>query len=72
MFLRSSLVDVPLAYKIKNVVSTCSGVPSSVFREYGAEVKTILCNWCRRGITAQRTGQCSGERFVHTHVVEQL
>ena len=30
MFLRSSLVDVPLAYKIKNVVSKCSGVPSSV------------------------------------------
>ena len=30
MFLRSLLVDVHLAYKIKNVVSKCSGVPSSV------------------------------------------
>ena len=30
MFSRSSLVDVHLAYKIKNVVSKCSGVPSSV------------------------------------------
>ena len=30
MFLRSPLVDVPLAYKIKNVVSKCSGVPSSI------------------------------------------
>ena len=30
MFSRSSLVDVHLAYKIKNVVSQCSGVPSSV------------------------------------------
>ena len=34
MFSRWSLVDVHLAYKIKNVVSKCSGVPSSVFREY--------------------------------------
>ena len=30
MFSRSSLVDVHLAYKITNVVSKCSGVPSSV------------------------------------------
>ena len=30
MFSRSSLVDVHLAYKIKNVVSKCSGVPLSV------------------------------------------
>ena len=30
MFSRSSLVDVHLVYKIKNVVSKCSGVPSSV------------------------------------------
>ena len=30
MLSRSSLVDVHLAYKIKNVVSKCSGVPSSV------------------------------------------
>ena len=30
MFSRSSLVAVHLAYKIKNVVSKCSGVPSSV------------------------------------------
>ena len=30
MFSRSSLVDVHLAYKIKNIVSKCSGVPSSV------------------------------------------
>ena len=30
MFSRWSLVDVHLAYKIKNVVSKCSGVPSSV------------------------------------------
>ena len=30
MFSRSSLVDVHLAYKIKSVVSKCSGVPSSV------------------------------------------
>ena len=30
MFSRSSLVDVHLAYKIKNFVSKCSGVPSSV------------------------------------------
>ena len=30
MFSRLSLVDVHLAYKIKNVVSKCSDVPSSV------------------------------------------
>ena len=30
MFSRSSLVSVHLAYTIKNVVSKCSGVPSSV------------------------------------------
>jgi len=37
-----------------------------------SEVKTGFYNCCRRGITAQRTGKCSGERFVRTHVVEQL
>ena len=30
MFSRLLLVDVHLAYKIKNIVSKCSGVPSSV------------------------------------------
>ena len=30
MFSRSSVVDVYLVYKIKNVVFKCSGVPSSV------------------------------------------
>ena len=40
MFSRWSLVDVHLAYKIKNVVSKCSGVPSSVFREY--------VTWCQK------------------------
>ena len=74
MFSRSSLVAVHLAYKIKNVVSKCSGVPSSVLANtlHGVRSGTSFCNRCRRGITAQRTGKCSGERFVRTHVAEQL
>ena len=41
MFSRSSLVDVHLAYKIKNVVSKCSFVPSSVLANTLREATTI-------------------------------
>lgn len=65
---------VVFQFSARSFISRCRHVELCASCFLVSEVQTSFCNWCRRGLTAQRTGKCSGERFVrmHMHVVEQL